>query len=519
MSSTIETTSEEIPWEVIKQLRAEVLEALYTNGKIGTAPNQYCVGQTADHDIIEVNGCWYLRVTSRGRKPDSIPKGRKTRTYLKGLLSAPFSVKSDRYKESFEYTQKTAPKVNIGALLLMANEQMCHQYYHGGESKWVCGHKCHHNMGEQVQITYNGQTCLYYNFCIYPPHLVAESIEQARSRGDCCGPRDLSDEDIQQGAVQCQHQPQCCRASDKYFVNNKIPVMYYSYTGKPIYVYRACWDEDGNWNPIDITEKQYPVDGRRVVQKKSDVTETQPHQSDHQHKDNTGDESSEEEEEEEEDNQSVSSDTIANPVSVIMEDEEAETADSDIDVGAADADRPEENNQQEEEEDGSPSSSTESEVDQAKKKLKKARKQLKKALKDVQAAQDQKSVRTAISQFAMYDQTFPNADEMATEELEAATEAEATALTLLEEAVQAKDKAKKAYKAAKKRARKTRAKSDVVAPMKKIEKKQPHQRQVSDRPATRQGTIYGIPSYQQSRRGWEQRPKQSTRHTRSNPQY
>jgi hypothetical protein len=45
MSSTsFETTSEEIPWEVIKQLRAEVLEALYTNNKIGTAPNQACVG-------------------------------------------------------------------------------------------------------------------------------------------------------------------------------------------------------------------------------------------------------------------------------------------------------------------------------------------------------------------------------------------------------------------------------------------------------------------------------------------
>jgi hypothetical protein len=174
---------------------------------------------------------------------------------LKGLLTAPCLVKSDKYKESFDYAQKTAPKVNIGALLLMANEQMCHQYYHGGESQWVVGHKCHHNSEQKMQTTYDGQTITHYSFCIYPPHLVAETIDQARSRDDCCGPRNISEDDIQQGAIECQHQPQCCRASEKYFVNNQIPVMYYSDTGKPTYIYRACWDEDGNWNPTEITEK------------------------------------------------------------------------------------------------------------------------------------------------------------------------------------------------------------------------------------------------------------------------
>jgi len=113
-------------------------------------------------------------------------------------------VKSDKYKESFECTQKVTPKIRIGVLLLMANEQMYNQYYHGGEFKWHCGRTCHHNAEQEYkQITYDGEVITYYNVCIYPPHLVAESIDQARSRSDCCGPRDLSEDEIQQGVTQC----------------------------------------------------------------------------------------------------------------------------------------------------------------------------------------------------------------------------------------------------------------------------------------------------------------------------
>jgi len=161
--------------------------------------------------------------------------------------------------------------------------------------------------------------------------------------------------------------------------------MCYSDTGKPTYVYRACWDEDGVWRDQQISNEYRQVAYRSSVGEAATAAAS---------KDDEVDDSSEEEEEEE-DTQSVSSDTIANPVSVSMDDEEAETADSDTEtVGAADADGPEVTNQHETGE--TQSATTQSELKSTKKKLKRARKQLKQALKMYEAAQNNKTVRSAI---------------------------------------------------------------------------------------------------------------------------
>jgi hypothetical protein len=146
----VETASQVIPWEVIKQLRADILAALYTNGRIGN-PNQNCVGHTSNHDIVEKDGCWLLRVTDRKTKKSqntTKSSGGKTRTYLKGLIQAPVAVKSNKYRTKFEYRGKTPPTVNIAALILMASKEMHERYYKGGDARWVCGHTCHRNTAE-----------------------------------------------------------------------------------------------------------------------------------------------------------------------------------------------------------------------------------------------------------------------------------------------------------------------------------------------------------------------------------
>jgi len=105
----VETVSEEIPWKIIKKLRADILNALYTNGNIGDDPNQDCVGHTFNHDIVEKDGCWLLRVTERGKKSRETTttksSGGKTRTHLKGVIHAPVAVKSDKYKDDFKFTK------------------------------------------------------------------------------------------------------------------------------------------------------------------------------------------------------------------------------------------------------------------------------------------------------------------------------------------------------------------------------------------------------------------------------